>query len=91
MVYQPSLMKKFFVYFIYLLCPTLYEQYATQGQFFFKGSRAGLNSEFSFFWTIRLTKAKEPSLTHSWREQMDFMSFLRVLLQSEMQTAFSEI
>ena len=47
------------------------EQDMTQGQFF-KQSLTGLNTEFSFSYTSRLTKAEEPSLsfyfTYSWRE-----------------------
>ena len=36
----------------------------TQGQFFFKRSLTGLNSDFSFSQTSFLTKAEEPSLPY---------------------------
>ena len=55
----------------------------TQGQFF-KRSLSGLNSEFSFFKTSCLTKAKELSLsyyfTHSWRENNWIHTFPKFII-----------
>ena len=72
--------------FIQFFC---HKQNVTQGQFF-KQSTGGLNSEFSFFKTDCLNKAKEPNLPNDLpiaRERTDgFMPFPRVLAQSETQT-----
>ena len=53
-------------YLILFTNPSAQAGYDTRS--IFKRSLTGLNSEFSFFYTSCLTKAEEPSLTHSWRE-----------------------
>ena len=66
----------------------------TQGQFF-KRSLTGLNSEFSFSKTSRLTKAKEPSLPYylpiAGGRIIGFIPFPRVLVLCEMQSVSSRI
>ena len=66
----------------------------TQGQFF-KRSLTGLNSEFSFSYTICLTKAEEPSLPYylsiAGGRIIGFIPSLRVLVLCEMQSVSSRI
>ena len=61
----------------------------------FKQSLTGLNSEFSFFETICLTKAEEPSLPYylpiARGRIIGFIPFPRVLVLSEMQSVLSRI
>ena len=61
----------------------------TQGQLF-KRSLTGLNSEFTFFWTSRLTKAEETSLPYylpiAWGGIIGFIPFPRVLVLCELQS-----
>ena len=66
----------------------------TQGQFF-KQSLTGLNSEFSFSYTICITKADEPRLPHylpiAGGRIIGFIIFPRVLVLCEMQSVLSWI
>ena len=59
----------------------------------FKRSLTGLSSEFSFFWTICLTKAEETSLSYylliAGERIIGFIPFPRVLVLREMQSVSS--
>ena len=61
----------------------------------FKRSLTGLNSEFSFSWTSRLTKAEEPSLSYylpiAGGRTIGFIPFPRVLVLCERQSVSSRI
>ena len=61
----------------------------------FKRSLTGLNSEFSFSETSRLTKAEEPSLSYylpiDGGRLFGFIPFPRVLVLCEMQSVSSRI
>ena len=62
--------------------------------YFFKQSTAGLNSEFSFFYTGCLIEAKEPYLPYYLLivgRTNGYMPFSRALVQREMQTVSSRI
>ena len=78
----------------YLPTPPL-RQDMTQGQFFFKQSLTGLNSEFSFSKTSCLSKAEEPSLPYylpiAGGRIIGFIPFPRVLVLYEMQSVLSRI
>ena len=67
----------------------------TQGQFFFKRSLTGLNSEFYFSLTSCLTKAEEPRLPYylpiGGGRIIGFIPFPRVLVRYEMQSVSSRI
>ena len=67
----------------------------TQGQYCFKWSLKGLNSEFSFSKTSCLTNAVEPSLPYylliAGGRIIGFIPFPRVLVLCEMQSALSRI
>ena len=74
--------------------PTCLPQAGGDTSSIFKWSKAGLNSKFSFSWTVYSSKAKEYSLFYysnrPWVQRRNgFMPFPRALAYSEMQTASS--
>ena len=73
--------------------PSAWAGYDTRS--FFKQSLTGLNSEFSFFKTSCLTKAKEPSMSYylpiAGGRIIGFIPFPRVLVLCEMQSVSSRI
>ena len=77
----------------YLPNPSARAGYDTRS--IFKQSFTGLNSEFSFSYTSCLTKAVEPSLPYylpiAGGRIIGFIPFPRVLVQCEMQLAWSRI
>ena len=73
---------------MYLPTPPHRQNVVIQGQFF-QQTLTGFNSEFSFFKSSCLTKAKEPSLFYylpiAWGRKVGFLPFPRVLTPCEMQ------
>ena len=76
-------------------CPIPFLQTGCNTRSIFMCRKASLDSEFSFFQTSCLTKAKEPSLPKylliAVVKTNEFISFTKTLAQSEIQTASRRI
>ena len=88
-MYKQDLALNNLQWFIIFTNPSARAGYDTR--LIFKWSLTGLNSEFSFFQTSRLTKAEEPSLPYylpiAVGRIFGFIPFPRVLVLCEMKSA----